>query len=88
VAGISDMVLRGAEGSGLAGSTGRVVLGSGKVLRRTGGGISFEVIGGVAFAGVGVPERAGDGDFAGGVLRNVGSGELVVVAFLQAATES
>jgi len=50
----------------------------------------FEVIGGVAFAGVGVPERAGDGDFAGGVLRNVGSGELVVAAvvFLQAATES
>jgi len=41
VAGVGDMALMGAEGSGLAGSMGRVVLGSGEVLRRTGGGVSF-----------------------------------------------
>lgn len=50
VPGVGDMVLMGAEGSSLAGSTGRVVLGSGEVLRRTGGGVAFEVIKGVAFA--------------------------------------
>jgi hypothetical protein len=90
VPGVGDMVLMGAEGSGLAGSTGRIVLlFLGAVRSRGGGLVAFDVIGGVAFAGVGVSERAGDGVFAGGVLRNVGSGELVLaVAFLRTATES
>jgi hypothetical protein len=89
VPGVGDMVLMGAEGSGPAGSTGRIVLLFLGAVRSRGGLVAFDVIGGVAFAGVGVSERAGDGVFAGGVLRNVGSGELVLaVAFLRTATES
>jgi hypothetical protein len=89
VPGVGDVVLMGAEGSGFAGSTGRVVLLFLGAARSCGGLVAFDVIGGVAFAGVGVSKRAGDGIFAGGVLRNVGSGELVLaVAFLRTATKS
>jgi hypothetical protein len=89
VPGVGDMVLMGAEGSGLAGSTGRVILLFLGAARSCGRLVALDVIGGVAIAGIGVSERAGDGVFAGGVLRNVGSGVLVLaVAFLRTATES